>query len=310
MQLFDVYLFVDWSSQNKMGSERENKDAIWIGEHEPVKQYLREKYFRSRHEAATYLVKFLQFIILEKKRCLIGFDFPYGYPKGLSHAMGFLEGKPWYNIWQELYKRIKDTPKNINNRFKVANDLNAMVGGTSKGPFWGHPINQSWPNLDKYKPDYPLISSKGIELKRLRVVEDRLRGTQEAWKLYGAGSVGSQALVGIPWVYYLRTHKELIKYSKVWPFETGFTQTPSFIEGPFILHAEIWPGVVQQETKVIMDRNPGIIKDKAQVRAMCQWAANLDKNCGLGDYFDLPNGLTKVQVQDCLNEEGWILGTK
>jgi hypothetical protein len=74
------------------------------------------------------------------------------------------------------------------------------------------------------------------------------------------------------------------------------------------LHAEIWPGVVQQETKVIMDSNPGIIKDKAQVRAMCQWAAKLDKNQELGDYFDLPKGLTNMQVQDCIQEEGWILG--
>ncbi len=220
--------------------------------------------------------------------------------------MGLFDEKPWYIIWEELYNRIKDTPKNINNRFKVANDLNAKMGG---GPYWGHPTSQSWPNLDKYSPGFPFISLRGIELNRLRLAESRLKGIQESWKLFGAGSVGSQALVGIPRVYYLRTHNELAKYSKVWPFETGFSKTPSPKKGPFILHAEIWPGVVHQETTTLLGKEPSLIKDKAQVRAMCQWAANLDKNQELGDFFDLPNELYEMQIQNCIKEEGWILGT-
>ena len=35
--------------------------------------------------------------------------------------------------------------------------------------------------------------------RAVRLTEQRLRGVQETWKLCGAGSVGSQALVGIPY---------------------------------------------------------------------------------------------------------------
>ena len=88
----------------------------------------------------------------------------------------------------------------------------------------------------------------------------------KAWKLFYNGSVGGQALTGIPYVYKLRQQPGLAYVSRVWPFETGFTQIPVSENDPFILHAEIWPGVVQH----LVNNGPGMIKDQAQVRAMCQ----------------------------------------
>lgn len=38
-----------------------------------------------------------------------------------------------------------------------------------------------------------------MSLRRTRHCEARLTGTQETWKLLGAGSVGSQALTGMAW---------------------------------------------------------------------------------------------------------------
>jgi hypothetical protein len=145
-------------------------------------------------------------------------------------------------------------------------------------------------------------------LPRLRIVEIRLQGVQETWKLFGAGSVGSQALVGIPRLYHLRQHEALRQHSQVWPFETNFTATPSPKQEPFILHAEIWPGVVNQETQWLMESDPDLIKDQAQVMAMCMWASELDGKGKLGPLFDRPTGLSDNEIQICVEQVGWILG--
>ena len=147
-----------------------------------------------------------------------------------------------------------------------------------------------------------------VKKRRRILVESRLtrNGIQETWQLFGRGSVGSQALVGIPYVYKLRRHVGLDTISRVWPFETQFTTTPSCNRGPFILHAEIWPGLVNQRTQELTAN--GWIRDRAQVRIMCQWAAECDNEGTLGQFFERPNGLDQQQVQSCIEEEGWILG--
>lgn len=135
---------------------------------------------------------------------------------------------------------------NQNNRFMVAGDLNAIAGNGRSGPFWGCPHTIVVANLSSTSPGFPFDATGGSSLQRLRITETQLPGTQEGWGLYGAGRVGSQALVGIPYVYKLRRHPELTHISRVWPFETGFTPDPATTEGPFVLHAEIWPGVVKK----------------------------------------------------------------
>jgi len=147
-----------------------------------------------------------------------------------------------------------------------------------------------------------------VQLQRLRIVEGRLPGTQETWKLFGAGSVGSQSLVGIPYLYRLRRSLDMVRISRVWPFETGFTPTPSPSQGPYVLHAEIWPGVVEQRVRELVGASPDLIRDRAQVRAMCEWAAESDHAKTLGKFFDMPAGLNQQQAQSCLEQEGWVLG--
>jgi hypothetical protein len=53
-----------------------------------------------------------------------------------------------------------------------------------------------------------------------------------------------------------------------------------------------------------MNANPGLIRDRAQVRAMCEWAAECDDAETLGHYFNLPTGLNQQQVQVCAEQEG------
>jgi hypothetical protein len=93
-----------------------------------------------------------------------------------------------------------------------------------------------------------------------------------------------------------------------WPFETHFTATPTPKYGPLIVHAEIWPGVVRQETQLLMESDPDLIKDQAQVMAMCLWASQLDDKDALGPLFGRPTNLSGIEIQSCIEQEGWILG--
>lgn len=74
------------------------------------------------------------------------------------------------------------------------------------------------------------------------------------------------------------------------------------------MQAEIWPGVVKRETQLLMETAPNLIKDQAQVMAMCLWASKLDSESEFGPLFNKPAGLNSSEVQICIEEEGWILG--
>ena len=101
----------------------------------------------------------------------------------------------------------------------------------------------------------------------------------------------------------IRNHPEFSRISKVWPFETHFTRSPSLTDGACVIHAEIWPGIVNDQ----LEEPP--IRDEAQVRAMVRWAANEDAKGGLATWFDSPVGLDHRQIGVCIHEEGWILGS-
>jgi len=239
----------------------------------------------------------------------VGFDFPYGYPRHTAEALGFSDRKgTWQRIWVELSSRITDSEDNRNNRFSVASELDDIISDGKPGPFWGCPPSQATQHLATKSPGFPFKAANGQELGRLRVCEERLKGTQEVWKLLGAGCVGSQALTGIPCVHSLRNQDELRDISKVWPFETGFTSAPSPGAGPHILHAEIWPGIVDREVRRMTARNIDLIRDQAQVRALCEWAAELDRKGELGSYFDVPDDMDSAGIEQCIQEEGWVLG--
>ncbi len=309
MPLFDAYIFIDWSAVNGPHPQRPIADAVWTGEYVPALQHRLETYHRTRHAAFAHVLAFALRQISDRRRVLVGFDFPYGYPHGLAQALGLANGPTaWSSIWADLAQRIHDTANNVSNRFVAASALNALITGAGTGPFWGCPAAQATPNLDTHSPGFPFQSNNGTALPRLRIPESRLPGTQEAWKLYGAGSVGSQALVGIPYVHQLRHHAQLQHCSKVWPFETQFTNAPSPATGPFILHAEIWPGVVRAQAQALLAANQQLIPDQAQVRAMCNWASGLDVQGNFGQYFANPQALTPAQVQVCTEQEGWVLG--
>ena len=81
-----------------------------------------------------------------------------------------------------------DRDDNGNNRFEVAGDLNRRVSGVCH-PFWGCPQSCESDTMSCTKS-----GSGHLAEKRLTDVGNM----QPIWKLYGNGSVGSQALLGIP----------------------------------------------------------------------------------------------------------------
>ena len=310
MSLFDAYVFVDWSAKNERTPAHPTRDSIWVGEMSGGIG-VRESYHRSRSEVFDSLVSILLRLTGDACHVLVGFDFPYGYPAGFGKLIPGQNGAPaWRRVWEKLSSELKDDDQNHSNRFDVASNLNQELGGKGGGPFWGCPQNRATRWLNTRSPEFPFLSACGTSLPRLRMTEQRIHGVQETWKLFGNGSVGSQALVGIPRVSGLRWRSELKGHSKIWPFETGFTSSPSVAKGPFILHAEIWPGIVKEQVRELLHAEPELIRDQAQVRCMCKWAALGDKDLSLGPLFDAPKELSQSALSQCIEEEGWILGLR
>ena len=313
-RLFDVYLAVDWSARSKPSPAAPAQDALWVGEAFAPElaeaEAPRESYWRTRRACLDYLRARLFEHIQAGRRVFIGCDFPYGYPAMLAEALGLSEPPPcgsrvppWRGIWDELSRLIVDDASHANNRFEVANALNTRFGGLTPGPFWGCPSGVAFGDLLPTSPRYPYRTRAGLVLERLRLTERLARGTQPGWKLYGTGSAGGQALLGIPVVCRLRDDPALAGVSRVWPFETGFTALPTSEHGPAIIHAEIWPGLVSDQLDAALT-----IRDQAQVRAMARWLARLDDAGQLGTLFNPPAARSSGMSDRYSEEEGWILG--
>lgn len=306
MTLFDAYLVVDWSAKSSPTPKEASPDAVWFGERLAEDKSSQGFYAQTRWDCED----FLRTRLLEHRdagrRVFLGFDFPYGYPAGFAEAIGLQSStQSWRLVWNELKRLIEDDEDNANNRFMVAGALNARCDGVEMGPFWGCPAGRQVPGLAPKSPPYPYHAGAGRVLERKRETERLLSGTQPAWKLFGIGSVGGQALLGIPVVARLRDDPELQSMSHVWPFETGFAVKPVPPGTPFVLHAEIWPGVV---TTMLDPDIP--IKDQRQVRAMVDWLARLDAANELWLLFGRPAGLSDDGLRRVVEEEGWIFGAR
>jgi precorrin-8X/cobalt-precorrin-8 methylmutase len=266
-RLVDAYLAVDWSASS---IPRTRRDSIWLCQYGSPPENL-----STRNEATHRVRELLQQLVADGRRVLVGFDFPYGYPRGFADLVAPGDRAPWRRTWDALVRRIVDDERNRNNRFEVAAALN--VDG---GPFWGCPSGQARDGLTVRRG----ISFPHQGLEEFRTVERAVPGVQSAWKLFGAGSVGSQALLGIPRVASLRDDPALSPVSAVWPFEpTRQAQ---------VVHVEIWPGLVEPTAHPI--------RDAGQVEALVKDWARLDEVGKLGALFEVPSSST--------TEEGWIFG--
>ena len=122
--MFDTVIVVDWSGGNDRGATPK-ADAIWAC---VVRGGVTETpvYLRNRQVAEAWIADTLQIERAAGRRVMVGFDFPFGYPRGFARAVAGTDDP--LALWDWLAERIEDAPK-ANNRFDVAGAINVVLGG-------------------------------------------------------------------------------------------------------------------------------------------------------------------------------------
>ena len=293
MSEFDAYLMVDWSASSRPVT---GADSVWYCLLERTCEGLcvmAPKNPATRRRALAEINDILRGLARRQRMVLVGFDFPYGYPAGFADALGVRSAPAWIGVWREIADRIVDRDDNSNNRFEVAGDLNRQVSGTSY-PFWGCPEARHSATMS-----YTKGGPGHLPEKRLTDIGNM----QPIWKLYGNGSVGSPALLGIPHLSALRNDEMLAPVSRLWPFETGLRALPSREERDYlIVHAEIYPSLLSNLP------TEGAVKDAVQVKTTAAHFAALDDAGELSSLFAGPTWLTTDERERVESEEGWTLG--
>jgi precorrin-8X/cobalt-precorrin-8 methylmutase len=293
MPEFDAYLMVDWSASSRPVT---GGDSVWyclvIRTVNKLSVVALENP-ATRRQAINEIKDILQGLARREQMALVGFDFPYGYPAGSAAALGLKDAPAWLGVWREIAGRIVDRDDNSNNRFEVAGDLNHRISGGCY-PFWGCPQSRQSATISCKKGGPGHLAEKRLT---------DIGNMQPIWKLFGNGSVGSQALLGIPHLTALRNDAELSPVSRVWPFETGLGAFPSRPKRDYlIVHAEIYPSLLPIHPAV------GEVKDAVQVRTMAVHFAALDDAGQLSTLFAGPANLAPEDRQRIEREEGWTLG--
>jgi hypothetical protein len=290
-RLFQAYVMVDWSAASKPTI---GPDSIWVG---VLKRNVRFQMAFEAHnpptrvEAERLLKAVLDDLKRKGERALVGFDFPLGFPRGTAAALK-LSGEPWRALMEFAAKEVKDKPDNTNNRFQVGAKMNRLMTGEAF-PFWGAPARDEQTMLSAKRPR----EHGPDDLPELRFADEAAKGAASIWKLYYQGSVGGQALTGLPVVKRLRDARA----AKIWPFETGWKAlAPADLADVDALFAEIYPSMFANKP------GPGEIKDQAQVRGACERFNALDEKGQLGAVFGPPKVHPQHEVIEL--QEGWILG--
>jgi hypothetical protein len=293
-RLFQAYVMVDWSASSKPVT---GADSIWLG---VLKRNVRFQMSFEAHNPATRAAaeKLLEDILgdlrRKRERALVGFDFPLGFPRGTAAALKLSGATPWRQVLDFVTKEVKDKPTNENNRFQVGAKMNRLMTGEAF-PFWGAPARDAQTMLSVKR-----VREHGEhDLPEFRLSEEAIKGPSSIWKLYYQGSVGGQALTGMPIVSRLRdAHGER---AKLWPFETGWKPlAPGDLDGVEAVFAEIYPSMFAGKTAA------GGVKDEAQVRAVCERFNGLDEKGQLGALFGPAKDDARREAVE--REEGWILG--
>jgi hypothetical protein len=285
---------VDWSASSKPVT---GADSIWVG---VLKRNVRFQMAFEAHNPATRMAaeKLLEDIFADlrrkRERVLVGFDFPLGFPRGTAGALKLSGAAPWRQMLDFVSKEMKDKTTNENNRFQVGAKMNRLMTGEAF-PFWGAPARdaQTMLSVKRVREHGP------ADLPEFRLVDEAVKGPASIWKLYYQGSVGGQALTGMPVVSRLRdAHGEK---ARIWPFETGWKPlTPGDLEGVEAVFAEIYPSLFASIV------GAGAVKDEMQVRTVCERFNGLDEKGQLGALFGPAKDDPRRGVVE--SEEGWILG--
>ncbi|MEL6861596.1 MAG: hypothetical protein AAGL11_07150 [Pseudomonadota bacterium] len=299
-RLFDAYIIVDWSAASK---PVRGPNSIWVAVcTKDRRQHVRVRTYNpaTRLDARQLILEQTQSLIARGNRVLLGFDFAMGYPAGTADALN-LEGPhpPWKRMQDHLVAQTIERADNSNARFQIAAEMNAaMTGGPH--PFWGATKTKACKTLSMKKGDF----KSDPAFPEHRICERWIRANFKAnpksvWQLTGIGSVGSQALLGLPTLAYIR---ECIEGAQIWPFETGFkTLTPNDLKNTSCVLAEIYPSTVELTPKT------GETLDETQVKTLSKHMESLDSAGNLASAFGPPDSISGGEIHKITTEEGWIL---
>lgn len=297
MPLFETYAMLDWSAES---APKRGANSIWLAVGRRVGRTLRvtpPENLPTRALAREALAAMLRTEAAAGRRTLLGVDFPLGYPAGLAVALG-LEGPPWRATWDVLAALVEDDAANRNNRFAVGAHLNARASGEAF-PFWGCPAAAATPTLS---PRRPRTGWGQPRVAEFRVAEAHAKGASSPWKLAYPGSVGGQALVGIPVARAWRDDPLLAAHLRVWPFETGLVPLgPADVPPGRIVLAEVYPSMLK------LAGNPDLVRDARQVETLVQAFATSDEAGVLAARFGPLPGLPEAAHAAITAEEGFIL---
>jgi molybdopterin molybdotransferase len=182
-------------------------------------------------------------------------------------------------LWDWIAARIKDSEQGANNRFDVAEEMNAAFDGP--GPLWGKTHRDRWPGIPYNK--------RGIrfdEVPEKRTCDRIARTSSSCFQLCYNPTVGSQVLMGLPMLSRLRRMEGVA----VWPFEEW--------QDARVVLAEIWPGSINRAVK--RAESDGGIRDAHQVRLLARALSRLPVSRLDRMMTDLPPEAA---------EEAWVLGT-
>ncbi|MGI1662877.1 molybdopterin guanine dinucleotide synthesis [Palleronia sp. KMU-117] len=277
MTAFDTVVMVDWSAAAR-APRRPRPDAIFAavargGQVAPA------EYLGHRLDAEGWIAALIDDERRAGRRLLVGFDFPFGYPRGFSRAL--VGRSDPFVLWDWLDARIVDTP-GANNRFEVAGAINAHFPGI--GPFWGNGTPREVPHLPRKGR-----ARTTNPFPERRAIEERHKGAFTLWQLSGAGAVGSQTVMGLPVLARLR--RRFGTNLSVWPFEAPDAG---------VVLAEVWPSLLAPVVAAELAAGGGI-KDARQVEVLARALSALT-----------PDQMARVMDVSTVHvaaEEGWILGS-
>ena len=277
MTPFDTILVADWSAGKRAGPTP-RKDAIWLGvtcdgiDEAPL-------YCRSRQEAEKEIVELISKETAAGRRLLCTFDFPFGYPAGFARRVTGSDDP--FALWDWFETRITDAPDGTNNRYDLAEILNALFAGA--GPFWGKPHKDKWPDVPYRKAG--IVYDQVAEKRACDLVS---KASSSCFQLAFPPTVGGQMMMGLPMLNRLRR----LSGVAVWPFE-AHDQAPVVI-------AEIWPGIIEQAVQhALTTEGPDAIRDRLQVKLLAAALARLPVEQLAAHMAGVPAAA---------REEAWILG--
>ena len=289
-RLFDRYVAIRWSVAS---APTRGEESVWRATFDVATGDVDCVNHATRADAEAALTA--ELLDAADQRIFVGVDFPLGYPAGF--AARFSRGASnWRAVWAALSEEIVDAPTNENNRFAAADRLNVRAG-MSPGPFWGCPPDAGVGSLGRTKP------ATFFGLAENRIVDKRLaaRGlsTASVWQLHGPGTVGSQALLGIPMLRRLSEHPQLVRRVRIWPFDTGCDAVPTRGSTAAIVVGQVHPAAFER------DDTDSSLPEVTELTGVCRNLARLDDAGRLDTLFDPQLDVDEARLVE--REEAWII---